>query len=139
MRYTDPDFNRVLEVLNQHAARLSPAEAELLNSNTKVFNAAYQEAKKHLGPPPAPPGGFASLPQPYWEKLLAAKESSKGTAFVEPPGGVIPEPDPQSKRKRAIERVRREMREASPAQHARLEEVYTELLFTSNKVRGYDD
>ena len=116
MREQEPDFKEVQRLMAEWASTLPSYEADILETNHKVFNEVYDRfkskrdlrIKEATPPPPIPPQQPVRIDPKDLEKIIQAKEVQKAQAQVEAPGGTIPEVD----LKKEWRRIDRELKKA---------------------------
>jgi hypothetical protein len=119
LREQEPDFEEIRGAMREWAATLPAYESDILATNHKAFNEAYdrfktaRQARMPQAPPPPPPKVEAKeepkVDPKVMQKMIEAKEVAKDRAKVEPPGGQPEEaPDP----KKEWRRIDRELKKA---------------------------
>ena len=121
MRQQEPEFADIQLAISEWAATLPVYEAEILNSNHRAFNDAYdrfksvKKARVLEATPPPPPLLAPVKPDPkVMEKNLQAKEISKDVARLETPGGTPPEVDPMKEWRKMDRELRKAVRDGVP-------------------------
>lgn len=115
MRVAEPEAEAVMEVMRLHADTLPEYEAQVLNSNPRAFNNAYDKIKATLGDrvntirprSSGLPAAYPNVPMDRrtMETILRSKEVQN--ARVEPPGGSTPEyPAPELTHEKAFQTAR---------------------------------
>lgn len=121
MRQQEPEFVEIQTAMTEWAATIPAYEAEILNTNPRAFNDAYDRfkaTKKALAekatPPPAPRPPEPPKPDPkVMEQILQAKKVASEQARVETPGGTPPEVDPKKEWRKVDQMLRKAVKDGT--------------------------
>ena len=147
-RVGEPESASILHAMRQYAESLPDYQAQELNSNHRVWNAAYDRFKAAGAgslPRPAMPASYPQVPMDRrtMETILRSKEVRE--ARVEPPGGALPDyPDvPDDGRASAKEyhaqkaKLRRAYSDSgTPGDRDRAEQAMVEAYFSAGEPKS---